>query len=1117
MDGTKHGVRSTTAPEAVARIEKVQALVVSIINDLLCATEGELDFRVNASLRSLGQLCGCDRAYLFQIHDIVYLSNTHEWCADGIAPMIANLQDMPVSLGDNWWRAFRRKGHVHVADVTEMPPEDELRETLESQSIRTVLAVPVRRGDSTAGFLGLDSVRETRDFSRDEIDLIASVANVIGTVLHRRDSEVLIAKAHADLAAERARLSAMVTALPDLVLETDADGTFIGYHQKSPMIMAVDPSEIVGKTPEQVLPPHVAALARHMMATADVKGHAGPREYTLKLNDEDRWFSAFVATRLPEQESQPRGYVIVVRDITQEMRQRRQVERLGAIARQTSSLVILTDMERRITWINAACEVRTGHALDQAIGKTPFEVLGLQDAWPGQIDRVRAQLQRGQPVTTEVHAIDPADRSWWARMDTRPLASEIDGTAGYMYMLTDITDRKRLELAQTRAVDEARAARERLENAVNALPDAFVYYDRNRRLVLCNETYRRLYPKSAHRLVPGARLVDLLEFGDSNGELVQPLRGRAPEQHDILQRFDTAQFENEVALSDGRWLRILERATSDGGRVALLIDITALKNAETRALRDRAAVMDASREGIAFVAPDGVLTYANPALLQLFEIDDAARIIGKHWSDVYPLVYPQEVSSTVLERARPALQAQGFWQGEITDIGADGKLRVHALSITQDENGTLLCLLRDKSRQRRAQVEQARLREALHRTQRRAVIARIASETAHDFSNLLAAISGSLALIERDTLSDTRDCQRIHDAIAQGRQLLDRLTSLGKRSTSIIRLDFVQAVIEAVELVRPSLPNGDSLHLDLPQRALDVEADATDVLQVVLNLVINARDAVAESDRAFDGTAISVRLRRAGPDDLRDVADIDPSIRDKGFLRLDITDTGIGISDQILQQAFNPYFTTKGDSGSGLGLAIVNSIVTAIGGHVRLERMPRIGTRATVLWPCQPVRGVSAIATEDAGIVTDEVDARRFPPLKGLNVLVVDDDDGILAEICTLLERAGAEVAGCISAEDALQAVAEDPGAWDAIITDFNMPGLSGFDLAQALHTRSHRLAILLYSALVGSDTIRQIPSGLFDALLHKPAAPDTLVRTLSDVMQRRRPKRADNAHTPGR
>ncbi len=1082
------------AAQCRQRLEQMQRLVVLTINDLLSADGPSLNRRIRAALHQLGRVTGTDRTYVFQFQDEIYMNNTHEWCAQGIPPMRALLQDVPIAMAPHWWARMGSQGCHVLADLDE-EPDDELRDLLAQQGIRSLLTVPLMRGPELVGFVGHDAVRAHRRFSRAEIELVRSVSNVIGTVLHRQAIETERRHAQRALAQERSRLHAMMRALPDLVLEADHDGIFTGFRQNAPMARTLEAEDVVGKSPEQTLPAPVAALARRMMRTIDRDGHAGPEEYYLDAPDGRRWFVAVGSARLAETRNAPHSYVFLVRDITHEIEQRRQIARLSAMAQQSTNSAILTDSELRVTWINAEGENRTGLTAGQVMGRDLAAVLRLDVDGKLQLRRLRDRLYNGDSVLVELCATDDDGNGWWCELGARTLRLKGDEAPSFMFILSDITQRKQSEAAKEQAAAEAQAARLRLEEAVGALRDAFVYLDRDRRMVLCNAPYRALYPRTAHAMVPGAHLHDLIAEADRNDELTHPLNGAPPASHPVARRFGTsARFESESQRPDGRWMRVVEQATADGGRVAMLVDITALKDAEARAVSDRATLLDASHEGIAFVGPSGRLTHANPAFLALFGAEDAAQVVGLHWTMVYPAAISQFLEDTVT----PALRACGFWRGELHDVTGTGDDTVHDLSITRASGGMLLCILRDITRQRRSQKEQLRLREELQLAQRREVIAQLAAEMAHDFSNLLSAISGSAELIQSDRGGNAgaEHARRISAASQQASDLLRRLMALGQRNSQPRCMDLRQPVREAVDLVQASAPRSGIVQLSLPDTAVMISADPTEVMQVTLNLIINARDAVLDPAADLPRPRIAVSLRPADAADLAQPYDNGAPAPGRAYLRLEVSDSGPGMDAPTRAQAFQPYFSTKGRAGSGLGLTIVANVVNANEGLISMQSTPGQGCTAVVLWP------VHRSADRPAGPAAPPA---RTDTLQGLRVLVVDDEDDVLAMLCAMIESAGGETAGCISGADALEALHDDPGGWDIVLTDMNMPQMTGADLARRLRQMPGQApAIVLISALADDVLNHQVNSEIFDAVLSKPVPRAGLVSTLRRVMRPR-------------
>lgn len=1108
---------------SLPRMAQAQALAVDLLNALLAAPDAELDQQIDQALERLGRFSGCDRTYVFQKRDDIYMQNTHEWCREGIASLISGLQAQPIAEVDPWWHAFRSIGHVSIPDVAALPEGDEIREFLELEGVRSLLAVPLVQKQNVVGFVGYDAVHQLRVFPDAEITLIKSVANGIATVLHRRETTAAVNRAKEAFAAERSKLQAMMTALPDLVMEADSTGMFIGYHQTARMTMAVAPVEVVGKMPEQVLPPHLAALARRMMHACDRNGHAGPEDYALDMPDGRHWFSAIVASRMPATPAAAPGYVFVIRDITREIDQRRRIEQLDALARGTNSMLMITDDMRQVTWMNAACETRTGFTLDEARGMLPQQVIRPATGCAAEFDDLCARLDAGETVRAELKAQDRFGRDYGVALHARPIISEIDGTRNCMIVLNDITERQHHAAALDAAASAARAERLRLETAVDMLPEAFAYFDRDRRLVLCNAPYRALYPRTAPHIVPGAHLGTLVQTALHHGELSEP--GREGEPHPILARFGQAHFENELRLPDGRWIRLIERATPDGGRVSLMIDITVLKNAEARARHDRETAFDALPEGIAIARPDGVLSYANPALIAMFAISNPDGVVGRPWN----CLYPPDVAAALWERAGAQLRAEGCWQGEASipaQLGEADTETVHALSITRNSDGSLLFILRDVSRQRQEQKEQLRLREELQLAQRREIIAQLASELTHDFSNLLGAIGGAAAVIRRiDTGSDAGAlARRIVTATDQAVGLVRRLMSLSVRRRKRVTLDLREPLRDAAQLLRATLSDENTLRLALPETPVPVYADPTDILQVVLNLTINARDAVLGGKHAaVRAPQISVTLRPATREDLEKGFLHARPVPGRSYMALVVADRGPGMDPATIARAFDRHFTTKGAQGTGLGLPIVANVVAANAGMIALDSTPGAGCAVTVLWPTW-----DAVATDPsgaavtAGSVRDRVQPSGADPLlsgavetlAGRSVLIVDDNDDMLSALCRMVEMYGAEAAGCICAGDALEAIREAPDDWDLVLTDQNMPVMRGSELAAALKRIRPELPVILITGLATTDPeLEGLALDSFAAILRKPIEQEELVTAMAATLEQRPTRESRDAH----
>ncbi len=238
---------------------------------------------------------------------------------------------------------------------------------------------------------------------------------------------------------------------------------------------------------------------------------------------------------------------------------------------------------------------------------------------------------------------------------------------------------------------------------------------------------------------------------------------------------------------------------------------------------------------------------------------------------------------------------------------------------------------------------------------------------------------------------------RILAASDQAAGLVRRLLALGARQPERVALDLRDPVREAAELVRSSLRAPMRLFVTLPDTPIEAMADPTDILQVVLNLAINARDALAERPGSI---AISLTDPDfASADQPLAVGRLDPKRR---YARLSVVDTGPGMPPEVAARILDPYFSTKGDKGTGLGLAVVSTVIGDNGGAMHLQTSPGQGTRFDVFWPVEAELPDTA-ATVSAEAVTGRLDGKM--------ILVVDDQQDVLDILTAYLEAAGAEVA----------------------------------------------------------------------------------------------------------
>lgn len=228
------------------RLTRIQALVVEILNDLLRAPIEDTDATIQSGIARIGAWCRRDRSYVFVLRDGLVF-NTHEWCGPGIEPAIDHLQGLPWVEYGPLTEPMERGEPFHVPDIDELPAESAARELLAMQQIRSILMVPMRHEGATYGFIGFDGVEQTHAFLPGELYLLQSVADVICTVLTRREREQAVARAQAELARERAFLASVLATSAMGIMVLDEDGVIRFVNDAAETISGLPRAELIGR------------------------------------------------------------------------------------------------------------------------------------------------------------------------------------------------------------------------------------------------------------------------------------------------------------------------------------------------------------------------------------------------------------------------------------------------------------------------------------------------------------------------------------------------------------------------------------------------------------------------------------------------------------------------------------------------------------------------------------------------------------------------------------------------------------------------------------------------------------------------------------------------------
>jgi hypothetical protein len=771
------------------------------------------------------------------------------------------------------------------------------------------------------------------------------------------------------------------------------------------------------------------------------------------------------------------GYIGSVIDITERKESERALReseaRLAGIINSAMDAVISVDDRQRVILFNAAAEKMFGYSAAEVMGRAisilipvrfrasherhihRFGMTGETDRAMGALGAISGLRRNGEefPIEASISQI------------------EIGPKKLFTVILRDITERVRADVA-------LRESREQLASILDTTIDGIITIDDAQRIILFNAAAEKIFRCSAaaaigqpiDRFIPERfRLThrdQVRAFGQ--GEIT---RGTMGVRTVYGLRADGEEFPMEASISK----------VEVGGRILYTVihrDVTENVRANER-LVEQAALLDQSHEGIVVRDLDNRIRYWSRGAERLYGWT-AEEVIGR---PVQELIYREDLSQ--LARANEIVIEKGEWNGELRHITKDGReviVEGH-WTLVRDEEGnpkTILAINTDIT-------EKKRLEAQFLRAQRLESIGTLASGIAHDLNNILSPITMGAQILQMrlEDEPSRRLLEVMRTNAERGAEMIKQLLSFARGTAGErVLVQPKHLIREIVGIARETFPRSIRIEQDLPEGLWVINGDATQLHQALMNLCVNARDAMP------NGGALTIEAENQPLDEI--YAGMLKGASPGKYVVITITDTGEGIPPEIINRIFDPFFTTKEPGrGTGLGLATVQGIITGHGGFITVDSQPGLGTKFKIYLP----------ANEAASRNESEEGQSEIHLGNGEMILVVDDEAAIREMTRATLERFGYRSLTADNGATALGIFASHKGEISVVITDMMMPVMDGPMTIRALQKLDPQVRIIASSGLTESIDAADLDQLGVKTFLIKPYDAKTLLKTVAQAL----------------
>jgi hypothetical protein len=931
-----------------------------------------------------------------------------------------------------------------------------------------------------------ETVRVRKDGQLINISLTSSpIKNAIGQVIGAsKIARDITERKRADEALRKSEreFRLVVDNLPALISYVSSDQHYRFVNKQYEGRLGLPRTQIVGKSIKELLGEEAYELLRDYIETV-LSGRPASFETALPLRFGGlRWMSV---SYVPDFDGQGRvnGFFVLATDVTDS---KRTEERL----RKSESMLAAAEAIAHL----GSYEVNLDTPEEDHWSEEAFRILGLEPA-QGPLDRhryiqrvvhpedqrrvaeaVEEMITKAAPCDCEYRIVRPDGAIRDVHSVAQPLTDEAGRVVKFVGTIRDMTEQKQAEEA-------LHTSQAQMAGIIASAMDAIITVDAEQRVTLFNAAAEKMFRCSAaealgqplDRFVPerfrAAHREHIRAFGET-----QVTRRSMGALGDLWgARTDGEEFPIEASIS---------QIEVEGQKffTAILRDITKRKRAEER-LIEQATLLDHAQDAILVRSLENRILFWSRGAERLYGWT-AGEAVGRPCRD---LIYP--AGSSQLEEATRAVIEQGEWIGELQQVTKDGKeIMVEGhWTLVHDESGkpkSILAINTDIT-------EKKKLEARFLRAQRLESIGTLAGGIAHDLNNILSPILMAVHMLQQRFTDEgsQRWLETMRVNAHRGADLVKQVLTFARGAGGQrVQLSPKHLVKDLVKVLTDTFPKSIEIGYLVPNELWSVKGDATELYQVLMNLCLNARDAMPSGGR-LSITAENTRLDET-------YARMRFGTEPGCFVLLTVTDTGGGIQPEIMEKIFDPFFTTKEvGQGTGLGLSTVLGIVKSHGGLIDVYSEVGRGTTFKIYLP----------AVERGQLKPQEEERRDLPAGHGELILVVDDEAAIREITKGALETYGYRVLTANDGPEAVARCAEHKGEVKAALVDMMMPVMDGAATTRALRRLDSQLKVIATSGLQEESRATEAAQAGADTFLAKPYTAESLLKTLAEALNAER------------